>query len=1293
MLFRTEADQIEQLDSTGLVRLMKRLLLAECRTTGIPLRGAHVPLQVTVADGGEDGRVEWSGGVEQTAYLPSRFNVLQSKAQKLTEAQVRKEILKDPKKGKSGPPSRLGDAVGQALARGGSYIVFCREPMVGAKRDRLVKAIRDAITEAGEDPAKLAAIEVYDANTIADWTTLHPAVALWLTSQGRGRSVLGLQTHQDWGAAPEIAKVPWQEDEVPRFSLATLSPSSTVGNVASGWTALEAIRATRDHLDRDGAVVRVAGPSGYGKSRFAFEALSGRSGWLADETNAADIVYMDSLVPAENIRNLALEMASARASAMLVVDDCPDELHLRLAQVVQRAGSRLRLLTIDAETDVTVGDEAFLYVQVGRSNDALIRAIAEGVSPGLGPADASFIADLAAGFPRMAVLAAEQGADGRNALRSIEQVINRVVWGARTAIPDARRALEIASLFEWFGVAGDHRAHVEWIAGHVADMTGDEFAAHVLSFVPRGVVARRGDLVQVGPIPLAARLGARSLAVMSPDRLAELYAEAPPELRSSLLVRMKWLDTSPTAGQFARRLLAPDAMGNLAALGTDAGAEVLHRLLHVDPEAASAAIARVFLPLSLDELAGVKSARRHLVWCLEALAFRGSSFGPAATLLRRLAAVESERYGNNATGCFAGLFKLYLSGTEVPPAERLLVLDDGLASRDVRERRVCVEALGKMVETAHFSRFGGGEQLGSAGPLRDWQPGTGEEVVGFYSEAVSRLVALSGGDDELATRARTLLAGALRGLLNVVPFGIVEAATSELARREAGRIDALRGLSAWLFFDRQEGEGDLGPKVRELYARTLPTDVPALLRVYTSGWQTDLHDPDKSYGRPEDRGDHDFSIRQSRAIARQIAGDANLSRAAVEALAISRDHTAAPFAEELMGNGPEPKPLFQAAVEAVERSGAAPNLGLFGGLIQGAGKRGRELAQDLVGAALRSPPLKAHAWRLIHAGEIGPDEVALVVGLLRDGAMTPAEAGHLSYGQGLARLTDAELRPLFDELQGRGGEGLWAVLGIMQMVLYGGKPPSRDQLALLKSVLVRPELTRSARDGSDGVCLEAAVEKAIAARTPGKRFVGAVTRNLLRICQPGDGQAFQLLDGPVRHALSALARRHPSIVWEELMKRLESRSGIVRHFAGRLLSSGLKEDALARGLDVEIAPPVYLAWVRDMPEARASKAVAWLPIAEGKDDQGWRWHPELLAFLDEFATFPGVLEALRRRLFPSFYWGSMVPHLERAVRLVETWRTHPNPSLRAFADETRHLLREQIAVERKREEERSLRFG
>lgn len=74
----------------------KRSHAARPRTTAafqwseVELGNISVPLQITVADGGEDGRITWEGGKESTDYLPGRINVFQSKTTKMGEAAWRR---------------------------------------------------------------------------------------------------------------------------------------------------------------------------------------------------------------------------------------------------------------------------------------------------------------------------------------------------------------------------------------------------------------------------------------------------------------------------------------------------------------------------------------------------------------------------------------------------------------------------------------------------------------------------------------------------------------------------------------------------------------------------------------------------------------------------------------------------------------------------------------------------------------------------------------------------------------------------------------------------------------------------------------------------------------------------------------------------------------------------------------------------------------------------------------------------------------------------------------------------
>jgi len=184
MIFDVSPSQIKCLDSKQLVELLKKLLHAEAQRSGINLRGISAPLQITVPDGGEDARVSWSGGLEQTDYLPSRFCIFQAKATNLGAAGWKKEVWTKPSQ-KKDAKRQLNEAVKKAINENGSYIGFTSAILIGgSKYNDRIEGIKQGIREAEANPDQLKAIDIYDANKIADWASQYPAIAVWLNEKG-----------------------------------------------------------------------------------------------------------------------------------------------------------------------------------------------------------------------------------------------------------------------------------------------------------------------------------------------------------------------------------------------------------------------------------------------------------------------------------------------------------------------------------------------------------------------------------------------------------------------------------------------------------------------------------------------------------------------------------------------------------------------------------------------------------------------------------------------------------------------------------------------------------------------------------------------------------------------------------------------------------------------------------------------------------------------------------------------------------------------------------------------------
>lgn len=739
MFLEVAPEQISSLGSTNLVHLVKKLLMAEAFAYGIPLRNVSVPLQITVADGGEDARVEWGDGPGATDYLPARFCIFQSKASALSNTQVKHEVWEKGTgrgKGARAKPPILNAAVSEVLRRRGAYVVFCRAPMVTLTIDARKAAIADAIREASGDPGAAAAIEFYDGNKIAAWVNRHHNVAAWVHHVTCGLTLDGIQSMESWGQEPWFS-VEWVPSDAARYAVSTSSGQGALGTSGGVMLSFENTRKkVREHLAEPKRIVRIMGASGLGKSRSAYEIFRSCSD-LADELGTNSVLFADYSLVGEQIGAILLHLAEAGTAATVVVDECPERTHEDLVKVVRRQNSRLRLVTIDFDTRPLQNPDT-MNVVVQKSPADLVEVVARNAAPDLRAGELDLIKRIADGFPKMAVLAAHARAEGGDALLALEDIIDRVLWGRAAPDEAALRAIRAVSLFSVFGCTEQVADDLRFIAERVARMPVEDLYAALKRFEKRGIVLFRGRYAAVQPLPLAVHLAARQLAEMRPETVEAIAADAPSDLAQGFFKRLQNLDFSPEAKRFAERQLAQGgAFSTLEALSSDHRARLFGSLVHVTPDWAMATMDRVLGSLADPELKRTGPGRRHLVWALEKLAFRLETFDPAARLLLRLAVAETDhRVGNNATGVFKHLFNLHLSGTQAPPDQRLAMLDFGLASKDGRAVATCLDAAAEMLKPSHFSRSGGTEQLGSRPPLEDWQPRIYQEIFDFHRAVV-----------------------------------------------------------------------------------------------------------------------------------------------------------------------------------------------------------------------------------------------------------------------------------------------------------------------------------------------------------------------------------------------------------------------------------------------------------------------------------------------------------------------------------------------------------------------------
>ena len=369
------ADQISALNKYQIVELLRRLIAAELSDASIPLRTASVPSEIDIPDSGVDGRVSWYGSPNETDYLPSRFCIFQCKVKDVGAAKLKKEVWKK-STGKAGRPPELTEAISDLLDRGGACILVVGSRLSNSMVQARIDAIRQSIGDAGGQPDRLTAIEIYHADVLADWANSHPSIALWVNGALRTVGLSGFQTYDQWAASEAIANIPFIEDDEPRFSLSGSADARETGRAGSYDARLafaEMAQRVSSFLSESKRAVRIVGPSGYGKTRAAFQLFSPDQ-TRADRLKSTAVVFANYEDVKDRLGAIALDLAENGAATILVVDDCPSPVHQDLLNKARRDGSRLRIVTIDVEAQTQQSGHN-LIVELGPASNQLIERI------------------------------------------------------------------------------------------------------------------------------------------------------------------------------------------------------------------------------------------------------------------------------------------------------------------------------------------------------------------------------------------------------------------------------------------------------------------------------------------------------------------------------------------------------------------------------------------------------------------------------------------------------------------------------------------------------------------------------------------------------------------------------------------------------------------------------------------------------------------------------------------------------------------------------------------------------
>ena len=1285
MIFETTPDQIRRLDPQQLVTLLRQLIQAELAKHSIPLRSGTAPAQLTIPDGGDDGRVTWTGGPDKTDWLPDRFTIFQCKKGDPGPAGLKAETQSKSSKSSDGTPI-LSEAMTQVLRHRGAYVVATAAPVVGTNVDHRIEAIKAGISETENDVSALSAVEIYDCNKLSEWTNVHPSVALWLNSLLREVHLGGFQAYEDWAKAPGIAKGTFVDSQSPRFVLEGRDIQQRAKNdkgILEPKSFAEISHLVGEFFNPDGKSVRVIGPSGYGKTRFAHQLInqwSTSSSSVAEFDNSQTIycIYDDV---SDRLINIVREIVDSGSPLLLIVDDCPETIHGRLHNIFIRRDSNGRLVTIGA-TSKSLSISKSITVRLEPAADDLIESIARSVNEQLSQKSTSFVCELSEGFPRMAVLSAEALTYQDQELSTVDSLIERIIWGERQPDDTALKALQILSLFSVVGMEHEAKAELEKLAAFSEETYKCTYQS-LKPFEERGVISRQGDYGIVQPIPLAMRLAKGWIDDNPSGSLETLFSALDNSMKLKMLSRLRWLSWSEEVRFFAATQLY-EILVDDKALDTEIGSKILNRLVHLAPDEAMERLQALLDDHSIDELRKFETGRRYVVWALEMLAFRQQTFVPAARLLLRLGAAENEQYANNASSQFVGFYQLYLSGTESSQEKKLLVLDEGLASPDERIRKICVDALGRMLERNHFSRSGGAEQIGAAAPLRDWQPATYGEMFDYYRVALTRLETVALNDECLSEMALQRLSNYFRSMFSMQPlYDELKGLIGGLIQKYPRWYGPLKGLNSWLFFDAKKADDAYQNQLRSYYDELLPKEPAELLLFYSSGGILNIHDPDQPYDI-EQATDHDFRNRQIKAIVQKSSKTAADYSSLLDEFFSRKSISAYEAIHAIAQHVDEPKALMRLMLDKISSEGDHTTIVQFiRGVILGANQQSKEQGLGCLHMALASKVLQAEAVNLISAVKPDDNLVRQVIAFIKADVVRPYQAHAIAWDDYLQDISAPLIEELLGVILSKDAEGAWAAIRFISRWLYSFEPEESWILEIVIKTVTNSALFKNTQWCSfDWYNWQLLAEKLLKSKATGSDFRLQLLAFVMSATDIADYNCQLSFERDVQKVLRLLVDQDPKLVWEKYHEKNESADANVKFRLESLFNADFRNSTGGGVLD-EIPEEIYIPWVMEDKDKRMEAVISWMQVFEGAEDIP-TWSPKFVEFIDTFVDNPKHLESLFSRITSGSWTGNYSDLLEtRRNQLSSLYDLSNNPYVKQWLNQRIANMKHDITTQRR----------
>ncbi len=1004
--------------------------------------------------------------------------------------------------------------------------------------------------------------------------------------------------------------------------------------------------------------------------------------------NQSRAFYTDlSHSPNPEPRNFAERLLALKTPAILVIDNCPPDLHRHLTAVCTAPESLISLITVEYDVREDQPDETQVF-RLEPSSLGLIETILQHRFTHISQVDSRTIAEFSGGNARIALALARTIKSGET-LGGLKDndLFQRLFRQRNEPNSTLLRSAEICSLVYSFDsqTAVNLDAELRLLAS-LAGRTVTELYRDISELKRRDLVQQRGIWRAVLPHAIANRLAQNGLEDIPIENILDVFEKAGSErFLRSFSKRLSYLHQSQEAISIAQRWLGENCLLENISNLNELGIALLTNIAPLDPVSVLDKIERTSNGEDgQDFTSRLNSKFSEFTSLLRSLAYDPELFGRSAELLCRFALTEDpqENY-NSIRECLGSLFYINLSGTHATPEQRLRVIEGLVNSQSEDKQKLGLLLLRCALEAWWFSGYPSSFGFGAHSRNYGYAPANRGEVLHWFRMFVKLAINLCISEQPIASKAKRLFAESFRGLwTKAILFDELEAASKTIIRKGPWN-EGWIAVRSTIRFDADSMEAVSLERLRSLERILAPDRLLEKARTYALAKPWGALDLADTEDDDHAASSYDKVEIATREIGQLVARNQDVFMELLPEI-LAEDGYGLYFLGQGLGEGClDFKKMWQRFLDQLNAiDDEKRNFQVLKGFLNAASKIDNQISEDILDDAVADRVLSRVFPLLQTSVEISESGIERLKKCL-DLDIAPIWIfRYLGHGRVHESISDTDLADLISKIKSK-ADGLAVAIDILTMRLHGrtarGYEPSNEIIILGQDLLtqVRFDEDRRTRDQMLGHNLSRIAEACL---------VGDAAENVAKDLCRRLAQAFaehHIYPGDYHSLLDTLAKKHPVAFLEGFFGN--NSIEIYR------LSTVFSGDDNRRSTPLsKISDDVIINWCESNPHVRYPIVASCIPPYRNGTNGGiLEWTPLSVILIDKAPDPIKVLNNFIGTLYSMSGSGSRADRMSKCLGPISILKEHENPVVAEWASREEMNFEDAINSERQRESDRN----